>query len=54
VTVSVCFKWEILMFHSDDIWATEVEARADAVRYAHKFHIPDNEIKIYKTTIEVF
>lgn len=54
MTVSVCYKWEILMFHSDDIWATEAEARADAVRYAQKFNLSNKKILIYKTTIEVF
>ena len=42
------------MFHSDDVWDNESEARADAVRYASKFHIDQARIRILKTTIEVF
>jgi hypothetical protein len=41
------------MFHSDDVWDNEQDARADAIRYAKKFHIQESRIKIYKTTIEV-
>jgi hypothetical protein len=42
------------MFHSDDLWDSEDAARADAIRYAKKFHIEESCIEIYKTTIEVF
>jgi hypothetical protein len=42
------------MFNSDDFWDTEAEARQDAERFAHKFHIEKSHVQIYKTTIEVF